>query len=255
MIGTLSAVSLCLMSIHTRQSEAMDRQPTLSTRPNRRSLRPRTRGFRAQISTLIFQPITFFRDLATAEPNRQWFVAGFLVLALTGFAAVQRKSMQPVVDPFAVAPPAAADNWTTALVAGSVIVISWLVQALLLCEVSLLNGKMPRFGLNLRIAIWSSLPLGLMALLQLIYYAAGGLAGEPGISGVLITQPFYMEQPAFGQALLLSLASQLTFFWLWNLALLYIGGRHALNGKRIAALLVIVAWVLLLILIPTIANR
>lgn len=182
-------------------------------------------------------------------------MAGLLVLALTGFAAVQRKSMETVVDPFAVAPSGAADSWTTALVAASVVVISWLAQALLLCEVSLLNGKMPQFGLNLRITIWSSLPLGLMALLQLIYYAAGGLSGAPGISGVLTIQPFYMEQSATVQALLLALASQLTLFWLWNLALLYLGGRHALNGKRLAALLVIVAWVLLLILIPVVANQ
>ena len=64
-----------------------------------------------------------------------------------------------------------------------------------------------------------------------------------------------MEQPALTQTVLLTFAAQFTLFWLWNLALLYLGGRHALNGRRVAALLVVVAWVLVLILVPSVLNQ
>jgi hypothetical protein len=220
----------------------------------------RPRGLRGNISTLIFQPITFFRELINHDSNRQSVWLGALVLAITGFAAVQRSAFQPVTDPFSVGvPPAGAtETWTTALLAASVIIISWIVQAILLCEVSLLNGKAPRFGLNMRVAIWASLPLGLMALLNLIFYSVGGQPPSPGISTLLTVPPFdatYMAMPAFSQALLMSLTSRITFFWLWSLVLLYLGGRHALNGKRLAALLVIVAWVVLLVVIPAIINN
>jgi hypothetical protein len=230
-----------------------NQSPTIP-RTNRRALRQRPRGLRGNIGALIFQPRTFFRDLAAAETNRQWFWIAVFVLGLTGFVAVQRSSATAVVDPFAATPPPAAANWTTALLAASGIVASWLVQAVLLCEVSLLNGVAPRLGLNFRAAIWASLPLGLMALLQLLYMAAGGTIAAAGVSGLVVEQQWYTELPAFPQSLMLSLTSQLTVFWLWNLVLLYLGARHALKGKWWASLLVIVAWLVVVILIPTLAN-
>jgi hypothetical protein len=237
----------------------MDSSPTLGTRPNRQALRMRPRGLRGNISTLIFQPVTFFRDLATAEPNRQAFWVAVLVLGLIGFSAVQRAALQPVSDPFAVGvPPAGAtQTWTTALLAASVIVVSWLVQSVLLCEVSLLNGKAPRFGLNMKVVVWASIPLGLMALINLIFYSVGGQPPPPGASTLLTVPPFdamYAGLSSFPQTLVMTLTSRITLPWLWNLVLIYLGARHALNGKRLAALLVLIAWVVLLIMIPALAN-
>jgi hypothetical protein len=97
-----------------------------------------------------------------------------------------------------------------------------------------------------------------MALLNLIFYSVGGQPPSPGISTLLTVPPFdatYMGLPAFPQALLMSLTSRITFFWLWSLVLIYLGARHTLNGKRLAALLVVIAWVVLLVVIPAIINN
>ncbi|HRE49507.1 MAG TPA: hypothetical protein PLD47_17410, partial [Aggregatilineales bacterium] len=78
------------------------------------------------------------------------------------------------------APPTTADVgtvWTTALLAGTRLALMWGGMAILLSLVSLLQGRAPDMALNLHVAIWSSLPLGVMALLQIIYYGMGGAVG------------------------------------------------------------------------------
>lgn len=146
-------------------------------------------------------------------------------------------------------------RWTTALVAGTGLLLTWLIQAVLLSEVSLLNGTAPRLGHNFQVAIWASLPLGLLALIQILYQAAGGTVGKPGLSGLVGEFPFYANWSPFAQSVLLSLASNLTLFWLWGLMLIYFGARYALQGRRWAAMLVLISWVVVLTMIPVVTGR
>lgn len=146
-------------------------------------------------------------------------------------------------------------QWTTALVAASGLLLMWLIQAVLLSEVSLLNGSAPRLGHNFQVAIWASLPLGLMALVQILYQAAGGAVGKPGLSGLVEELPFYAAWSPFAQSVLLSFASNLTLFWLWGLMLIYFGARYALHGRRWAAMLVLMSWVIVLTMIPVVTGR
>jgi hypothetical protein len=151
-------------------------------------------------------------------------------------------------------PTSTTATWTTALIGASQFVVAWVVQAVLLCEVSLFNGRMPKLGRNLQIAVWASLPLALMSALQLVYFWAGGAMGAPGLSGIITEWEGFAAQTPFVQALLLSLASHVTIFWLWSLVLLYVGGRVALNGRRWAVLLVLLGWAAISSVIPVLTG-
>jgi hypothetical protein len=148
-----------------------------------------------------------------------------------------------------------ASNWTTAVIAASSFVLIWGVQAFLLSEVSLFKGRAPLLGQNLRIAIWSTVPLGIMLVLQLLFYAAGGQVGQPGIAGLLAEWEGYAAQSPVVQALLLSLASRLTIFWLWSLILLYFGARYALRGRWWSSVLVVVLWAAFVVLVPVATGQ
>lgn len=147
-----------------------------------------------------------------------------------------------------------SSTWITALISGSHILLGWFVLALLLCEVPLFNGLRPSYGQNLQLAIWTSVPLGIMAGLQLIYLAAGGKPGATGLSGLLSQWEGYTALPIFVQSLILSLASRFTVFWVWTLVLVYIGARTALNGKHWAVALVVIAWALVLVVVPVVTG-
>ncbi|MBL8119689.1 MAG: YIP1 family protein [Anaerolineae bacterium] len=147
-----------------------------------------------------------------------------------------------------------SSTWVTALISGSHIILGWFVLALFLCEIPLFNGVRPSYGQNLQIAIWTTVPLGLMAGLQLIYYAAGGTLGADGVSGLLTLWEGYSNLPAFVQSVLLSLTSRVTLFWIWTLVLVYIGGRTALEGKWWAVMIVVVAWVIVLAVMPVVTG-
>ncbi|MBZ0308381.1 MAG: YIP1 family protein [Anaerolineae bacterium] len=147
-----------------------------------------------------------------------------------------------------------SSTWTTALVAASGIILGWFIVTVLLSEVSLFNGRSPRMGQNFQIAIWSSVPIGLMAALQLVYYAAGGTAGQVGLSGLLTDWSGYADLSGFLKSLILSLATRMTLFWIWSLVLIYIGARHVLLGKWWASLLVVIAWSVLIIVLPVLSG-
>ncbi len=147
-----------------------------------------------------------------------------------------------------------SDNLTTALINGAGILVGWVVLAVLLCEVSLFNGQMPSFGQNLQVAIWTTVPIAVMAGLQLVYFAGNGPLREPGISGLLQYWDGYETLPTFLKSLVLSLTTQLTIFWLWGLVLIYVGGRNALQGKRWAVLIVVVAWAVVTVVAPVITG-
>jgi hypothetical protein len=145
-------------------------------------------------------------------------------------------------------------TWTTALVTAAGIIVGWFILMILLSEVSLFNGRLPILGHNFQIAIWASIPLALMAILQLVYYAAGGTVREDGISGLLTDWEAYQSMSPFVQSLILSLFSRLTLFWIWSLILIYVGARNALHGKRFASLLVVAAWAVVLVVLPVVTG-
>ncbi len=147
-----------------------------------------------------------------------------------------------------------ASTWVTALISGSHIILGWAILSILLCEVSLFNGVSPNLGQNIQIAIWTTVPLGIMAGLQLVYYAAGGQPGTDGIAGLLPLWSGYDQQPQFVRSLLLSLASRTTLFWLWSLVLVYIAARIALQGKHWAIIPVVLAWVVILTVVPVLTG-
>jgi hypothetical protein len=147
-----------------------------------------------------------------------------------------------------------ASTWVTALISGSHIILGWAILSILLCEVSLFNGVRPNLGQNIQIAIWTTVPLGIMAGLQLVYYAAGGQPGTDGIAGLLPLWSGYNQQPQFLRSLLLSLTSRGTLFWLWSLALIYIAARATLQGKHWAIIPVVLAWVIILTVVPVLTG-
>lgn len=249
----------------------------------------RSRSLISQITTVLLQPVYFFR---TMPATSQWVWVALIILTLVSFSAVRQSQlgdasaassagfeMPPVTDPtmglpsggMAIDPgmggapilpgaggSAEADDISqttmTAVIAGGSVVLMWLVQAVLLSEVSMLNGAMPRLGRNLQIAVWASVPLGLMAALQLLYYAAGGQGGAMGLSLLLEDWTWYQAQSDFTKAVIYSLMSRTTLFWLWSLLLLYIGARHALRGYAISSFIAVTAWVIVVVLVPVLSG-
>lgn len=147
-----------------------------------------------------------------------------------------------------------SSTWVTALISATTILIGWFVLALILCEVPLFNGVRPNYGQNLQIAIWTTVPLGVMAGLQVIYIAATGTVGASGVSGLLEVWKGYNDLSPLMRSIVLSLTSRLTIFWIWSLVLIFIGARQALNGKVWAVLLVVIIWVAVVVMVPVITG-
>ncbi|MCL4253021.1 MAG: hypothetical protein KJ043_04480 [Anaerolineae bacterium] len=273
------------------QQKPTTRQTARRTKsaPSRRIIQ---RGLIAQISTALFQPITFFETLAPMRQTRQWLWIGFIILALIGVSAVQQTSSQatpdpetpiaPVGDPFSgggdfggelggnfdfgtpppidgttdtpTDPAQTVNNWTVALIEATRLIIMWGVLSMMLIVVPMFKGKPPQIGENIQVAVYASLPLGVMAALQLIFMAAGGQIGAAGVSGLVNDMPMYQTADPFLRSLILSGASQTTLFMLWSLWMVYFGGRFLLRGHRITVLFVIIAWVALLIIAPVVTG-
>jgi hypothetical protein len=246
--------------------------------------RRKNHGLIGHLSTLLLQPRLFFY---TFPETRHWLIVAALSLIVVGYLAVQATpSSSPSVDagvpdpgmmppafdmggsdPFAPPLPVdpsggfggggggapAADTTsqvTTAVTAGAMLVGVWGAQALLLLLVPLLNGRAPSFARGFKIAVWASVPLVLMLIVQTIYHNAGGVGDSPGVSALLSRWDAYDMQPADVQWLLMSAASQVTIWRLWALALLYFGAREALKGRRLAALLVCALWIGIAVIAP-----
>lgn len=246
-------------------------------------------GLFGQIGAVLLQPGTFFRSLPAISTSRQWVWVAILIVLLAGFAAVRREALltesteadTPRTDVMAPVEPGLGEpmmpggpppnnsaeeeepeatpeevsaSWTHGLRASSSLVLQWLAIMVLLCEVSFLSGKRPRLGRNLQIAVWAAVPLGLMALLQLTYYTAGGQIGEDGLSGLLMEWDQFLQMSTFEQNITLALATNLTLFWLWSLLLVYLGARHGLHGNRLASLLVVFATIVVMAIAPIISG-
>lgn len=270
----------------TRANRTSSTLPATEYQLTSQPLRPR--GLLKQISTALFRPALFFRTLPPMAATRQWLWVGLLILALIGFTAIRHAEISDRGATTSVSgmgmemgmggpmdfggpggdfgpPPMSgggsasnamttAQRWEMALVAAASVVLVWAVQALLLSEVSMLKGSAPRLGQNLQIAIWASLPLALMAVVQLVFMAAGGTPGEAGLSGLVRDWNLYQRSPDFVQSLLLSFTSNLTLFWLWSMMLIYFGGRYALRARSWAVLLVIASWTIVLTVAPVLTG-
>ena len=226
----------------------------------------------AQLSSLLLQPGSFFRSLRHARWPQRWLWVALLILLVLAFGAVQQAGQNPTstgdapvvempmgpgVGPFeapfspedgglGAAQSKPADSWTIAVKAASTQIAHWALLALILAEISMLHGRAPRLGLNLQIAIWTSVPLALMTLVQLLYLAAGGSIGKAGLSGLLETWAGFADWNLFLRSFAHGLASNLTLFWLWSLTLIYIAGRQTLHGKRAAVIAVLAAWIIVM---------
>lgn len=266
-------------------TDKAQKKPTLrpTSRHQKRVVNRRIiqRGLIAQISTALFQPVAFFETLAPMRQTRQWLWVGFIILALVGLSAVQQKAsvqtttptevtapIAPVGDPFSsggdfgTSPPIdttpnpisdltqTTNNWTIALIEATRLIVMWFGLSIMLMVVPMFKGRPPQMGENIQVAIYASLPLGIMATLQLIFMAAGGRIGAAGLSGLVDELPIYQTADPFLQSIMLSAASQTTIFMMWSLLMIYFGGRFLLRGDRIMVILVIVAWVIVLVIMP-----
>lgn len=137
---------------------------------------------------------------------------------------------------------------------GAWLVGIWFLQAILLMVVSLFNGKSPSLGKGLQIAVWSSVPLILMLIIQMVFHSAGGVGGAPGLSAALPKLDFYAQLDGDTQWLLTSAASQITLWSLWSLLLLYFGTRDALRGKLLLCLFVVFIWIGVAIAVPVLMG-
>jgi hypothetical protein len=249
-----------------------------------------------QIWRAIFEPISFFRYLATAQ-DRAWLAAMVLLLALAGFSAVRQSETStdagtalpadlpadfgggdaslfdpslPApdnsgggdfgVDPSLGAPSNPADvgaSWVLALRAAANVVLEWLILSLILSLVPMLHGRPPQWARAWRVAVWASLPLGFLLLLQWVYASVGGTLGKAGLSGLLELWDGYASAPPLLQSLLMVLATKLTLFWLWSLWLVSLGARHTLKGNSASALLAVCLWLIAQVgfaLLPSLLN-
>jgi len=166
---------------------------------------------------------------------------GLLLLALAAFTA-------NYINP--IKPETTQEQWTAVLLTLAQVLAMWFGAAAVLMLVSLFQGKRPRFGHNLQLAIWSSVPLGVMAVLQIVYVASGGVINSRGIARVISNMEAYPSWSPLMQQLALSLAMHAHLFALWHGALLFIGARQSLGGRRVIITLVLMVWVLIVVIVP-----
>lgn len=87
----------------------------------------------------------------------------------------------------------------TGLVAASGVIGMWLAQSLVLMVVPMLRGYPPHLGRALQVAVWASIPLGVMAAARLAYMALGGDVLEGGVGVPLLIEAWsgFAALPAF----------------------------------------------------------
>jgi hypothetical protein len=142
-----------------------------------------------------------------------------------------------------------------ALLTACGVLVMWAGQAMLLCWVTMLNGYSPNIGRSLQISVWASLPLALMLVLRQVSFAMGGTGGSVGLSVLLTQWNGYARLPELAQRVLAVFTSNMTLFWLWNLALLYLGARYALGGNRLSVVLVIMVWIITASVVPALVGN
>ncbi len=255
--------------------------------------RRKSHGLIGHLTTLVLQPRLFFYTLPATRHWLVVALAALLVVGLVavrqaaGEAASAPDAGVPLpgpdfgggglevgpipMDPFAVplpetslpesgggALPATPSDTTaqvtTAVTAAAWTVGAWVLVAALLLPVRLLRGQPSSFGTNLQIAVWASVPLVGLLLVQSAFHAAGGQGAAPGLSAVLPRWMGFAEQTPEAQLLLTSALSQATLFSLASLAYLYFGARYALGGGRVISLLVVVVWAAVCVIVPVLTG-
>lgn len=223
--------------------------------------KPASRGFISLLGFISFQPRKFFRVLDRIA-SKHSILAAILVLALVSFSAIQQAGLaanatmpsmdaeflsegeEPLTEEVVVSTDP-SENWMIGLSTVGKQAIYWLVLAVVLCEISLFKGRAPKFGRNVQIAIWSSIPFAAMAALQILFVMGGGTIKEAGFTGFLDEWlPYQSIEPKM-QSAVYALAAQFNFFTLWNFVLLYHGGRETLRGNRLVVFLVLASWLLM----------
>lgn len=167
--------------------------------------------------------------------------------------------LEPIIPTGSFPGDATADSsitqtTVTALLAAASVVLAWLLQSIVLIPAPMFSGAAPNMARNLQVAVWASVPLGLLALIQLIYYAVGGEVGQIGVSILLERWEGYAALPTFAQAVMHSLTLHVTLFWLWSLILLYLGARHALGGRWWAVVIIMAIWIAFVLLLPVLTG-
>lgn len=222
--------------------------------------KPSSQGFFSLLSLICVQPRKFFR-IMDKTPSKYGILTAILILILLSFSAIQQADLSmnyqestweedylPEDEMLSTEFPGTHDptqSWMTGFSAFGKQAIFWIVLAIVLSEVSLFNGKAPRFGQNLQIAVWSSLPFAIMAALQILFVMGGGIITEPGFAGFLDEWQNYHDLAPYLQSAVYALAAQFTFFTLWNFVLLYKASRETLRGKRIVVGFVLISWFLI----------
>jgi hypothetical protein len=193
----------------------------------------------------VLHPVAFFRQIP-ARDGRAWLGGGLLSLLLVGVSAVRRTLLSGTSG----AEVAFSEQLVTALLAAGQPLAGWFVLMLLLSLIPMLRKRAPSFALNWRIAIWASVPFALMALAQIGYIALGETITGSGLAPVVPDIPGYDDLRPVQKILIDHAASQITLFGLWHLVLLYIAGRHSLNGSWWAVLLTVLLWLMIALLGP-----
>ncbi len=267
-------------------------QPASPQAPSTQLAPPkRPRGLIANLMTVLLQPGWFFK---TFPATAQWVIVAILILIVTGVQAVRvpteteanagldsmpMPDMGGVIDggAFNVMPPGGFGQssdmggvptdttggtpvdvratTTTALRSAGHFVVAWVILAVLYLFARWLRNLGADFGRNLQVAVWASVPLGLMLLSRLIYYEAGGTPGEMGLTPLLSAWDGYAEQSTFAQDLIYHALSLMTLFWFWHIVLVYLGARFALNGRAWAASLITLFWIAISITVPVVTGN
>jgi hypothetical protein len=215
--------------------------------------RRKTKGFFAQVQQVILHPVAFFESLPEQAESRTWLMAAFLILLLIGYSAVQQAAAVPEDFSMSSSNPV-QQQVITGLMAAFGLILAWLVQAALLIPVAILSKRKTNFALNLHIAIWSSLPFAILAMIQIAYLWAGGPIGGAGLAPAISSVMSYETLSSAWGIFLLNLAEQFTLFGLWNLALLYLGARHSIKGNLGIVLAFLLIWVFLLLMVTTVVD-
>lgn len=233
-----------------------------------------SRGFVGEIIAVITHPSEFFYILGTKRASQKTVWVAVLILVILSFNVLhtpvandsQGDSVAPPITgipgegpPFDPGfPPNGSENnfeespigdptaqWMAVLKTVGAQIVKWGALAWLLALVPAFNGQKSRLKKHIQIAVWSSIPLALMSVLQLAFMNVGGKIASPGFTGFLAELPAFNQQNIYLQSFIHGIASQLTLFWLWSLGLLYLGAKITLHGKRPIVTMVIVIWIVL----------
>ena len=136
---------------------------------------------------------------------------------------------------------------------GSVIgrILGWLLWSGALYLLASMVGGRSNFLQVLKVVIWAWLPFALRSIVQAVYMMATqapianqGLSGFAGMPVIDTSNPFAIEMPSTGTAVLYAFLGQIDIYLFWYLALLVLGitAVTKLSGRKSAGL-VLVVWV------------